>query len=83
MTDVSWKDRRPNSSRNVSKGDRASLENILIIVAGAPIRSQPYRNSSGQKFRDRGNPAGQLHVGFGIMDDLHSPEGQKIHLLFL
>jgi hypothetical protein len=34
MMDVSWKDRRPDSSRVASKGDRASLENILIMLNG-------------------------------------------------
>jgi len=34
MMDVSWKDRRPDSSRDASKRDRASLENILIMLNG-------------------------------------------------
>jgi len=34
MTDVSWQDRRPDSSQDASKQDRASLENILIMLNG-------------------------------------------------
>jgi hypothetical protein len=34
MTDISWKDRQPDSSQHASKRDRTSLENILIMLNG-------------------------------------------------